>query len=293
MEVPKIRIRSLKGNSMKLDGGAMFGNAPKAVWAKWMKPDDQNRIDIGSRALCIVTQAYAILFETGAGAYLSPDMKERFQILQDHHVLLDSLCRTGLNPEDITHIVLSHLHFDHAGGLLKAWEYGQESLQLVFPNAQIICGEKNYHRSCHPHLRDRASFIPELCHLLEKSGRLRLVSGTQVLTLGDVSIEFIESNGHTPGMVLSRITIQNTCIYFLGDVAPGHAWVNLPITMGYDRNPEQIIDEKELIFKRILEEDAWLFYTHDNGYAASKIAYDADRKRFVPDMLQEELSLDI
>ncbi|MCK5098084.1 MAG: hypothetical protein KAR45_08265, partial [Desulfobacteraceae bacterium] len=100
----QIRITSLCGNFMKLDGGSMFGNAPKALWQKWIKPDEQNLIDIGSRSLLIETIEHKILFETGAGAYLSPDMKKRFSVLDDDHILLQSLREHGLEHTDITHI---------------------------------------------------------------------------------------------------------------------------------------------------------------------------------------------
>src|SRR3990167_8017275 len=97
-------LTTLTGNSQKLDGGAMFGNAPKDLWQRWMTPDEQNRIDLGCRAL---------LVETGIGAFFSPELKERFGVQEDRHVLLDSLAERGLSDADIDIVVLTHLHFDH------------------------------------------------------------------------------------------------------------------------------------------------------------------------------------
>jgi len=268
---------------MKLDGGSMFGNAPKALWSRWMHPDDRNMIDIGSRALLIETQDHNILFETGTGAYLSPDMKKRFQVVENHHVLLESLEKKGLGHNDITHVILSHLHFDHAGGLLKEWEEdNQKSLELLFPNAQFIVGKTNFERSHTPHMRDKASFIPELADLLEKSNRLKFIDNNDTLVLGEIEIEFIESQGHTPGMILSYIQTPGLKILFAGDIAPGHAWINLPVTMGYDRFPERLVDEKAKVLQRVFEDDAWIFYTHDYTYAASKLLFDKASKRFQP-----------
>lgn len=284
------RLTALKGNSMKLDGGAMFGNAPKALWSRWIQPDDRNMIDIESRALLIETTDHNILFETGMGAYLSPDMKKRFQIVEDHHVLLQSLEEKGLTHEDISHVILSHLHFDHAGGLLKEWNQGQESYELLFPNADFIAGKTNFERSRTPHMRDKASFIPGLDDLLEESGRLRLVTENDTLALDGLDIEFIESQGHTPGMIMSYIQTPGLNLLFAGDIAPGHAWINLPITMGYDRFPEGLIDEKRQIFHRAAEDDAWIFYTHDNAYAASKLLFDETSGRFKPVDLAKDLT---
>jgi len=279
----QIRITSLNGNSMKLDGGAMFGNAPKALWQKWMAPDELNMIDIGSRSLLIETRDHKILFETGVGAYLSPVMKKRFSVIEDNHILLQSLKEQGLDHKDITHIILSHLHFDHAGGLLKAWQKDNSALELLFPNAQFIAGKLNFERSGKPHIRDRASFIPELNALFLDSNRLILKKDGDKISLGDIHIEFFESHGHTPGMMVSCINIHDLQIIFMADLIPGLPWVNLPITMGYDRNPELLIDEKQIILKRAYESDAFLFYTHDPMFAASKIKMDKKTKRYIPD----------
>jgi len=291
MAAPEFVFKSLIGNSMRLDGGAMFGNAPKALWTRWMEADEQNMIKIASQSLLVQTPSCNILFETGAGAYLSPDMKKRFQIQEEHHVLLDSLAENGLDHGDITHVILSHLHFDHAGGLLKPHEKGRDFNELLFPNARFITGQKNFDRSVLPHVRDRASFIPGLAELLRDSGRLDLKQDKELLNLDGLDIEFIESHGHTPGMLLSLVRVRGFTLLFTGDLAPGHHWVNLPITMGYDRFPEGLIDEKQQILGRALDLDALLFYPHDPVYAASKLVKDPVKKRFVPTDLQEKLDL--
>ncbi len=275
----QLRFTALEGNSMKLDGGAMFGNAAKAQWSRWMSSDDRNMIHIGSRSLLIETTHHKILFETGTGAYLSSNMKKRFWMEEDHHVLLASMGRIGVNHEDITHVILSHLHFDHAGGLLREWEEGRAP-ELLFPNATFYVGKENFDRSCHPHLRDKASFIPGLTRLLEETGRLVLLDDKDELLLDEVTVDFAESHGHTPGMMLSYIRTPGQTLFFAGDMAPGHAWVHLPLTMGYDRFPEGLIDEKTLFFRRVLEENAWVFYTHDPVYAASKLSFDRSSNKY-------------
>ena len=258
-----VRATALAGNTMKLDGGAMFGNAPKALWSRWIPADVRNMIPIPTRALLVRTCDQNLLFETGAGAFLSPKMKARFQVLEDRHVLLESLADQGLTHKDVTHVILSHLHFDHAGGLLSAWTPEDKSLALLFPNAQFITGRAQFERACAPHPRDRASFIPELSDLLEKSGRLNLKSEGDGLNLGDVRIEFSESHGHTPGMLVSWIRTPGRTLVFTGDLTPARPWLSRAITMGYDRFPEGLVDEKKQFLTRALAEDALLVFPHD------------------------------
>jgi len=118
-----VRLWSLAGNRQKLDGGAMFGNAPRAMWAKWVAVESDNRIDLACRALLAEgLNGKRVLFETGIGAFFDPKLRERYGVTEDRHVLLDSLAAFGLSDADIDVVVLSHLHFDHAGGLLAAWQ---------------------------------------------------------------------------------------------------------------------------------------------------------------------------
>ena len=285
-----IEIKTIQGNPMKLDGGAMFGNAPKALWSRWVSCDDANRIDIGANCLLIRSGDQVILFETGPGAYLSPKMKDRFGVVSNTHVLLESLAEQGVSHEEVTHVILSHLHFDHSGGLLSAYQEGQ-SPRLLFPRARFVAGKANFERSCSPRLRDRASFIPELNTQLKESGRLDLVEAGDELNLDGVNIRFTESRGHTPGMLISWIEVRGTHLIFIGDLVPGSPWMNLPITMGYDRYPEALVEEKEAMLARALDMDAWLVYPHDGQYAASRLALNPEKKRYVPTALTPELAL--
>ena len=165
---------TLEGNSQRLDGGAMFGNAPKALWSRWVETDEQNRITLSCRALLVQEDGRNILIETGIGAFFAPHLKERYGVIESHHVLLDSLAAIGLTDADIDVVVLTHLHFDHAGGLLSAWQEGQAP-RLLFPNASFVIGQRHWARARRPHPRDQASFIPELIDLLKDSGRVELI----------------------------------------------------------------------------------------------------------------------
>ena len=280
-----MKLWSLMGNRQKLDGGAMFGNAPRALWAKWTPPDEHNRIELACRALLASPlNGRTVLFEAGIGAFFEPKLRERYGVVEERHVLLDSLRSAGFQSDDIDVIVLSHLHFDHAGGLLAPWAEGQPP-RLLFPNATYVVGREHFQRALDPHPRDRASFIPELPGLLEATGRLELVDGERSRTLGD-AVHFHYSHGHTPGLMLAEIAGPERVdgqphggVVFCSDLIPGRPWVHVPITMGYDRNAELLIDEKAAFLQDKLARNVHLFFTHDPGCALAQVIRD-EKGRF-------------
>jgi glyoxylase-like metal-dependent hydrolase (beta-lactamase superfamily II) len=267
-------LTSILGNSQRLDGGAMFGNAPRAMWEKWITPDERNRIPLACRAMLVRDGGRVILFETGIGAFFEPAMRERFGVVEDRHVLLESLAARGVAPEDVDVVVLSHLHFDHAGGALTAWREGEEP-RLAFPRAQWVVGAEAWARAKAPHARDRASFIPALQPLLEATGRVEQVEGDVSRTLGD-GFRFWRSEGHTPGLLLAEVAMPAGPVVFAADLIPGRPWVHVPITMGYDRYPEMLIDEKAALLADLVGRGGRLFFTHDPEIAMGKVARDAN-----------------
>jgi glyoxylase-like metal-dependent hydrolase (beta-lactamase superfamily II) len=280
-----MKLWSILGNSQKLDGGAMFGNAPRAMWAQWSPPDAANRIDLACRALLASPLAgKTVLFETGIGAFFPPALRERYGVQEERHVLLESLRAAGFEHEDVDVVVLSHLHFDHAGGLLAPWQEGVAP-RLLFPNATFLVSAACWDRARDPHPRDRASFIPELPALLERSGRLEIVDGLHSQALGH-AVRFHYSDGHTPGLMLAEIVgpehvkgEDHGGVVFCADLIPGRPWVHVPITMGYDRNAELLIDEKREFLADKLARNVHLFFTHDPGCALAQVTRD-DRGRY-------------
>ena len=279
-----IELTSILGNSQKLDGGAMFGNAPRALWSRWFEPDSENRITLACRALLATgIQGQSVLFETGIGTFFEPRLKQRYGVVESEPILLHSLAAAGFTHEAIDVVVLSHLHFDHVGGLLAPWKKGQ-ALQLLFPKATFLVSAQAWARAKDPHPRDRASYIPELPALLEASGRLEIVHENHSPRLGPL-VRFELSDGHTPGLMLATIGSEahGESVVFCSDLIPGRPWVHVPLTMGYDRYPEHLIDEKELFLKNKLASGTRLYFTHDPDCAMAGLKRDETSGRYSVD----------
>ncbi len=264
-------IYSIEGNRQRLDGGAMFGNVPHALWSQWLPPDDRMRIPLACRGFLIHDTARdrRILLEAGIGCFFEPKLKDRFGVEEPEHRLLASLAARGVAPDQIDDVVLSHLHFDHVGGLLGPWAGEGVAQALVFDRARFWVGRRAWQRANDPHPRDRASFLPELHRLLEQSGRLELIDD-DLSALGEgFSCTF--SDGHTPGLMLTELAIDQGTFAFCGDLIPGLPWVHLPVAMGYDRFPELLIDEKRAFLDRARERGTRLLFTHDPGHVACRV----------------------
>ena len=252
-------LTTLLGNSQKLDGGAMFGNAPRALWSRWMQPDAENRIDLGCRALLVRDGERNVLVETGIGAFFP--------------------------------LLVSLVGLLWAGGLLAAWEEGQPA-RLLFPNAHFVSGRRHWQRARQPHPRDRASFVPELLDLLQASGRLELLDdGERSAHLGE-GWRFHFSEGHTPGQMLPEIAMPDGPVVFSGDLIPGAPWVHLPLTMGYDRFPEGLIEEKERLLDSLIARNGRLVFTHDPCVAMGRVRRDEQERYSLYDTLERVENLE-
>lgn len=263
------KLISIEGNSLKLDAGTMFGHVPKALWSKWYIADKLNRIRISCRSLLVRDNGKNILFDVGVGVYLNSELRRRYGI-ENRHILLESLAKQRLTHEDINFIVLSHLHFDHIGGLLPKWHKNYKPT-LLFPNAKILISEKAWYRANNPHIYDQASFAPEINELIANSGRLKIVSDANLL---GPKYRFHFSDGHTPGLISTEINTENGSIIFVSDLIVGTHWVHLPISTSYDRAPEIATNEKEQLLIHAMNTNAHLFYVHDPETVTSEVKQD-------------------
>lgn len=267
-----MKCYSIIGNYQKLDGGAMFGNAPKALWSRWMACDELNRVPLACRGLLLQTASANIIMDVGIGAYMDPKLSERYGVEDGASKLFENLNEIGVAEDDIDYVIMSHMHFDHIGALAPDWPATKTGdWEPRFPNAKYVTSKKQYEWSKSPHYRDRASYIPELPQKLAETGRLVLIESEDAGLEGFESISFVIADGHTPGLLHTLVHGDNDTIFFASDMIPGTPWLHLPIVMGYDRFAEQMIDEKKKMLEQAVAENWLIFYTHDPMHAASRV----------------------
>jgi glyoxylase-like metal-dependent hydrolase (beta-lactamase superfamily II) len=214
-----------------------------------------------------------VLIETGIGAFFEPRLRDRYGVVEADHILIGSLAALGLDDAGIDVVVLSHLHFDHAGGLLTAYE-ANAAPRLLFPNATFVVGRTAFERAKKPHRRDHASFIAGLTDLLERSGRLSIVEPAGPSEVLGPRFRLTETQGHTPGLLHASVLGTEAELFYCSDLVPGVPWMRLSVTMGYDRFPEQLIDEKSAVLDELARKGSWLAFTHDPAVAFSRIGRD-------------------
>lgn len=257
-----------------LDGGAMFGTVPKVLWEKSNPPDEKNRIPMEARALLLNSPSRKILIDTGNGAdfvakygeKLGNKFGEMYGVDASGTSLVKSLAKYGVKPEDITDVVLTHLHFDHAGGSTT-----EKNGQVVptFPNATYYVQKANYQTAVKPNIREKASYLAANFEPLEKAGKLKLLDGAQTDLLPGVSV--LISNGHTQGHQMVKVSDGKTSLLYCGDVVPTSSHVRLAWVMGYDLEPLKLIEEKITVLGPAADEKWYLYFEHDPYCDAAQI----------------------
>ncbi|MGD8413560.1 MAG: MBL fold metallo-hydrolase [Candidatus Latescibacterota bacterium] len=255
-----------------LDGGAMFGVVPKALWAKNLPPDDANRIPMAMRLLLARGHGRTVLVDAGAGGGYD-EKSTGIYGFEGHDDMRASLAPAGVTPEEITDVIITHLHFDHGAGVAAAVE-GGEGWRLVFPHATHHIQKAQYEHALAPNPRDRASYFKDRITLLENEDALQLHDGPWTL---DEGIDVAVFDGHTPGQQLPRIDCSGTTVFFCGDLIPTVHHIPTPYIMSYDLDPVRSMDEKIPILEKAYNEGWLLFFEHDIAVEACKVDYDGKR----------------
>ena len=264
--IGKWKVFALETGDFRLDGGAMMGSVPKVLWEKTNPSDSLNRIDLALRCLLLDDGENCILIETGMGSKISDDFKNMFAIKQKENPIQSALKRFNYKQEDISHVILTHLHFDHSGGILDINKEGE--LVPAFPNATYFISEANWTSGMNPSPRDSASYLDYNYSLLESSGNLKLVQDNSIILDG---ISTISVNGHTVGQQLVKVEDADDVLIFCSDLIPLKSHIRLPWIMGYDLNAALTLKEKTNFLNQAADEGWWLWFYHDPNTVALQI----------------------
>jgi glyoxylase-like metal-dependent hydrolase (beta-lactamase superfamily II) len=257
LRLGRFELHQVRDGTFALDGGAMFGIVPKPLWQKRHPVDDRNRIELALRCLLIQDGNRRVLIDDGIGSKWDEKHRDIYGIDQSHHNLDRDLARASCTREEITDVVLTHLHFDHAGGTTRI-EGGKPV--LAFPRATYHLQRRNWNWAHHPSDKDAGSYRAENFDLLASSGRLHLLDGHTELFPG---IELFVSEGHTVGLQLVRVNSGDDALVFCSDLIPTASHLRSSWVMAYDLYPLTVIEEKKMVLAQAVEEKWMLFFEHD------------------------------
>ncbi|PLX31209.1 MAG: MBL fold metallo-hydrolase [Ignavibacteria bacterium] len=264
----RFELAAVHSGTFRLDGGAMFGVVPRNLWQKSNPPDEKNRIDMRMRTLLIRDGDQLILIDTGVGKKNHPKFQDIFAIEFARYSLADQLQLLGIAPEEVTDVILTHLHFDHAGGAVI--QQGG-SLALQFPNATHYVQKEQWEWALNPSERDRASYFPENYQPIADASRLEILDGETEL-FPDLHLKIV--HGHTFGQQLVRLVDGDQAILYGGDLFPMVSHIPEPWIMGYDLQPLVTLREKQQILAEAVENRDIIFFEHDAEADAALVVKD-------------------
>jgi glyoxylase-like metal-dependent hydrolase (beta-lactamase superfamily II) len=252
-----MKIYPIETGNFKLDGGAMFGVVPKTIWQKTNPADANNLIDMSMRCLLIEDEDRLILVDTGLGNKQSAKFFGYYFLFGDFS-LDTSLKNLGFHRDDITDIFLTHLHFDHCGGVI---ERNKEGLLIpAFKNAKVWSNDKHWSWATEPNPREKASFLKENINPIKESGQLEFIHSNYQEQIG---FDVLFMDGHTEKQMLPKIEYQGKTLVFMADLLPTIGHIPLPYVMGYDTRPLLTIKEKADFLNLAADENFYLFLEHD------------------------------
>ncbi len=263
-------IRSSITGMFRLDGGAMFGVVPRNLWAKVAPPDEENRISMAMRTIVARGNGKTVIVDTGAGSGYGEKF-ERIYAFEAATCPAKGLGQLGITPEEVTDVIVTHLHFDHGGGAVVRSGGGWT---LAFPKAAHHVQTAQWEHALNPNPRDRASYFRDRIEPIEKNGALVLHDGRWELAPG---LDVLAFQGHTPGQHLPLFHDEESALFFCGDLIPTAAHIPAPYIMAYDVDPVLAMKEKAEILERAARESWILFFEHDPFIEACRVKVDDGR----------------
>lgn len=259
-----MKLYPINAGHFKLDGGAMFGVVPKALWQRTNPADSNNMIDIAARCLLIEHDPYLILIDTGMGNKQSEKFFGYYHLWGDD-TIDKSLAKYGFHRDDVTDVFMTHLHFDHCGGSIQ-WNKDKTRYESAFKNARFWTNENHWNWAIEPNRREKASFLKENLLPMEESGQLMFVNlhnKNSIIENSEVGFDIFLANGHTDKQMIPMIKYEGKTICFMADLLPTAGHLPLPYVMGYDTRPLLTLDEKEQFLNMAANNNFYLFLEHD------------------------------
>lgn len=253
-----LRLDTVSDGRILLDGGAMFGVVPKVLWEKSNPADERNRIRLGLHCLLIRGKDFLALVDTGVGDKGDESFADVYG-LEESGVLRRALAAKGVAPEDVSHVINTHLHFDHCGGNTRL--EGGEAVP-AFPKARYVVQRGEWEEACDPGARSRASYLKPDFLPLEAAGRLDLVEGEVEILPG---VRLIPTPGHTRHHQSLLIDSDRGPVFHSGDLIPTSSHIRLPWIMSYDLYPVETLETKRRLLCRAREEGWKLYLQHEPG----------------------------
>ncbi|MCG3167283.1 MAG: putative quorum-quenching lactonase YtnP [Bacteroidia bacterium] len=253
-----MKLYSVNAGHFKLDGGAMFGTVPKSIWNKLNPADDNNMCSWAMRCLLIEDGNRLFLIDNGMGNKQS----EKFfgyYYLHGNDTLEKSLNAAGFSFNDVTDMILSHLHFDHCGGSIQ-FNKDKTGYEPAFKNAVYYSSERHWKWATEPNPREKPSFLSENILPINESGQLQFLTDGERIT-ENISVMF--ANGHTDGMMVPHIKYKGKTLVYMADMMPSVGHIPVNYVMGYDTRPLLTMQEREPFMKRAADEEYILFLEHD------------------------------
>jgi len=277
MQFGEYRVELIPDTEFRLDGGAMFGVVPRALWSKVCPPDDDNRIRMNMNCVFIDTGRERILIETGIGEKWSPKQTSMFGITRQRSLAETLEAIAGVKPESITIVINTHLHFDHAGGNTIYDE--QRRAVPAFPNARYFISRAELEHAESPSERDRASYLGENWRPLAASGQLELQDADYEVVPG---LRMETYAGHNRSMQCWRLTSEGQTMFGFADLVPMRAHVPFPWIMGYDLYPVETLEVKKRLLPQAAREGWSCLFYHDPDAPLCRVVDDNGKLTTVP-----------